>query len=186
MSKKLFEDFNPVSTKAWKQKIQLDLKGADYNKALIWNSLDGIDVKPFYNDDDINDDFYSINTSESWKICQTIQVTNSKEANTKAIDVLNRGAESLHFIISNENINSLELLKDIDLKNIPIIFELEFISSSFVLTLNEIAQKENAVFHLQMFFWQYIHRIFLPCPSGLKSSIHPEDFRACLRPFCWP
>ena len=31
MSTKLFDDFNQVSSKQWKQKIQFDLKGADYN-----------------------------------------------------------------------------------------------------------------------------------------------------------
>jgi methylmalonyl-CoA mutase len=34
----LFEDFDPVSSKQWKQKIQFELKGADYNETLIWNS----------------------------------------------------------------------------------------------------------------------------------------------------
>ncbi|HCY80398.1 MAG TPA: methylmalonyl-CoA mutase, partial [Xanthomarina gelatinilytica] len=48
MSKKLFEEFSDVSSKEWKQKIQADLKGADYNDTLIWKSNEGIDVKPFY------------------------------------------------------------------------------------------------------------------------------------------
>ena len=47
MSKSLFNLFEEVSAKAWKQKIQSDLKGADYNETLIWKSLEGIDVKPF-------------------------------------------------------------------------------------------------------------------------------------------
>ena len=52
---KLFNDFNEVSTKAWKQKIQVDLKGADYNDTLIWNSPEGINVKPFYHNDEFTD-----------------------------------------------------------------------------------------------------------------------------------
>ena len=43
----LFSEFPEVSTKQWKQKIQVDLKGADYNNTLVWESLEGINVKPF-------------------------------------------------------------------------------------------------------------------------------------------
>ena len=52
MSKSLFKDFEAVSSKAWKQKIQVDLKGADYNDTLIWHTNEGIDVKPFYHSDE--------------------------------------------------------------------------------------------------------------------------------------
>ena len=38
MSNFLFNEFQGVSAKEWKQKIQVDLKGADYNKALIWKT----------------------------------------------------------------------------------------------------------------------------------------------------
>ena len=60
MSKPLFNNFDSVSAKAWKQKIQLDLKGADYNETLIWKSPEGIDVKPFYNVEDINNTKFRI------------------------------------------------------------------------------------------------------------------------------
>ena len=44
---KLFDEFNKVSPAAWKQKIQVDLKGADYNESLLWESEEGIVIKPF-------------------------------------------------------------------------------------------------------------------------------------------
>ena len=40
----MFSEFDKVSAKQWKQKIQVDLKGEDYNQTLIWNSHDGVDV----------------------------------------------------------------------------------------------------------------------------------------------
>ncbi len=49
--KYLFEDFPPISAKEWKQKIQFDLKGADY-QSLITHTLEGIDIKPFYHGDE--------------------------------------------------------------------------------------------------------------------------------------
>ena len=45
MSKSLFSEFEPITAKAWKQKIQADLKGADYNDTLIWQTNDDIQVK---------------------------------------------------------------------------------------------------------------------------------------------
>ena len=50
----LFSEFELVSAKQWKQKIQVDLKGADYNEALVWESLEGIKVKPFYSVEDLH------------------------------------------------------------------------------------------------------------------------------------
>mgnify|MGYP006375508517 FL=1 len=61
MSNDLFKEFEPVSSKQWKQQIQFDLKGADYNDTLIWNSPEGIKVKPFYHQDE-NQQFLEANT----------------------------------------------------------------------------------------------------------------------------
>ena len=61
----LFTDFPAVSSKAWKQKIQADLKGADYNDTLIWESPEGIKVKPFYQADDLNQSLVSSPSNES-------------------------------------------------------------------------------------------------------------------------
>jgi len=53
MEKKLFSEFDPVPPKAWKQKIQYGLKGKDYNENLVWESPEGIKVKPFYHAEDL-------------------------------------------------------------------------------------------------------------------------------------
>ena len=52
MAEHLFEEFNPVSSKQWKQLIQYELKGAEYNDTLVWESPEGIKVKPFYHNDE--------------------------------------------------------------------------------------------------------------------------------------
>jgi methylmalonyl-CoA mutase len=44
----LGHDFAPVSTEAWEAVIQKDLKGADYEKKLIWRTDEGIAVRPYY------------------------------------------------------------------------------------------------------------------------------------------
>ncbi|MEO1548453.1 MAG: methylmalonyl-CoA mutase, partial [Bacteroidota bacterium] len=72
-NKELFEDFDDVSSKLWKQKVQFDLKGKDYNDTLVWESLEGIHVKPFYHPDSTNEVLGLMEHSpKSWKIAQEI------------------------------------------------------------------------------------------------------------------
>jgi methylmalonyl-CoA mutase len=51
----LLDDFPPVSTEVWDSTIQIDLKGADYNKKLLWNTDEGIIVRPYFRREDIQD-----------------------------------------------------------------------------------------------------------------------------------
>ena len=75
----LFSEFNPVSAKQWKQQIQVDLKGADYNDTLVWESLEGIKVKPFYSQEDVAEiPTYPLPKNHSWKVGQSILVTESR------------------------------------------------------------------------------------------------------------
>ena len=56
MSKKrLFEEFSPVTSKEWKQQIIKDLKGADYDEELIWNTEEGFSLEPYYNREDLKE-----------------------------------------------------------------------------------------------------------------------------------
>ena len=55
---KLFEQFPPVTTKEWMDKIHADLKGADFNKKLVWKTAEGFEVMPFYRAEDIENLMY--------------------------------------------------------------------------------------------------------------------------------
>lgn len=125
--KKLFSDFAPVSKQQWLDKIQVDLKGADFNKRLVWRTNEGFQVQPFYQREDIKD-LPTVNAlpgeypyvrgnntdDNTWFVRQNIEVgghaTNQgtaseadadpvKAANEKALDILNRGIDSLGFHI---------------------------------------------------------------------------------------
>ena len=129
MSQKLFNDFDEVSAKAWKQKIQYDLKGADYNKTLVWESPEGIKVKPFYNSEDIVETKEGTSfINHSWHIGQTIYVGNTIMANEKAVKAIKRGTERLQFTIPSDKIDMRILLKNINIVEIPIYLNLEFLS----------------------------------------------------------
>ena len=44
----LGRDFPPVSTETWEAAIAKDLKGADYEKKLVWRTEEGLAIRPYY------------------------------------------------------------------------------------------------------------------------------------------
>jgi len=133
MSNDLFNEFDPVSAKQWKQKIQYDLDGADYNKTLLWKTNEDISVKPFYHADDFIALPETSNTKAShWKIGQSIYVTDVNKSNLKAIKFIKNGAESIKFILPNELVSVSDLLKNIDRNSTELHFELQFLSADFI------------------------------------------------------
>ncbi|RAJ15541.1 methylmalonyl-CoA mutase subunit beta [Arenibacter echinorum] len=134
MSKsELFSDFQEISSKAWKQKIQYELQGEDYNDKLVWESPEGIKVKPFYNSEDLKAlDISELHRENGWNIAQGIYAGNAKMANKKASDAIIRGAECIYFTIPSTELNIHELLNEIDLDKTCIHFNLQFLSYDFV------------------------------------------------------
>ena len=148
MTEPLFKEFNPVSAKQWKQKIQFDLKGADYNDTLTWKSNEGITVKPYYHSDDFETLPEVSNTQATqWRISQTIFVANVEKSNLKAIDSIKRGAESIKFIIPKQEVSIKDLLQNIDTKITTLHFELQFISEVYVENMFSITSAKNTYIH---------------------------------------
>ena len=136
MSKnRLFDEFSPVSKKEWKQKIQFDLKGADYNETLVWESPEGIKVKPFYHADDAVNTPKNLTNGSGWKTSQSIFAGDAQCANKKALLTLRRELESIRFRIPSEEIKIVTLLKDIDLKEVSVYLEMEFLSKEYMQTI---------------------------------------------------
>ncbi len=144
MSKKpLFESFLPVSAKEWKQKIQYDLKGADYNESLVWESPEGIKVKPFYHADDAIKTSENLIANSGWYIGQSIYVGNTKMANNKGLKAIASGAESLSFSIPSDEINIAQLLNNIDVNTIPVHFNMEFLAPKFIASVLDFTKGKN-------------------------------------------
>ena len=145
-----FEDFESVSSKQWKQKIQFELKGADYNDTLIWNSPEDIKVKPFYHKDEFSKSLAVETKATAFKICQNIFVYDVDKSVERALDSINRGAESLRFTIEDENIAVEKLLEKLPLQNTPVYFNMNFFSIDFVKKIEQIAVKHNATFYYNL------------------------------------
>ena len=133
IKQKLFTDFAPVTTEEWEAKINADLKGKDYERALVWKTYEGFKVRPYYRQENLEIMKYldtlpgefpfvrgNKKTGNDWLIRQNIFVSDFEVANKKALEVLGKGVTSLGFYftncdnISKENIGVL--LKDICLE----------------------------------------------------------------------
>jgi len=137
----LFSEFNPVSAKEWKQQIQMELKGADYNEALVWQSLEGISVKPFYHADDF--EFIKIpELQEDYKIGQSIFIDDPEIANKIAIEAYLKGVDIIHFT-ADQSFDMDVLFQGFDaLSRLPIVYiELQFLSINFAKELLDFSDK---------------------------------------------
>ncbi len=150
MSENLFNEFEAVSSKQWKQQIQYELKGADYNETLVWESPEGIKVKPFYHIDEFKEPLQVSTNTSQFRICQNIFVHDTDKSIARAKDTLNRGAEALRFTIETEETDVNRLLKALSLQGRPVYFNLGFISIDFVKKLDAFAKENNTEFFVQI------------------------------------
>ncbi len=124
----LFEEFDGVSYQDWLDKIDVDLKGKNFQETLVWNSPEGIEVKPFYNKESLSG-FTSlteapIKSKNNWRIIEAIVISTAKQSNADALAALKGGANGLLFIGDIANFEDLNiLLKGIMLPIIEIHFD---------------------------------------------------------------
>ncbi|MDR2885705.1 MAG: acyl-CoA mutase large subunit family protein [Rikenellaceae bacterium] len=134
---KLFSQFPPVATSAWEDAITADLKGADYNRKLVWQTGEGFEVRPYYRAEDLKEipfaqaapgEFPFVRGTRKcncWKIHQTIKVEDPEAANAEAVKALEAGTQSLGFNFTAKNVSQADLdtlLDGIDLKKTPVVF----------------------------------------------------------------
>lgn len=129
----LFNMFPPVSTEEWRAKVDADLKGAPFDKKLVWRTNEGFNVNPMYRSEDIADlattnslpgEFPYVRgtrTDNDWKIRQEIIADNATEANAKIREVLTKGANSFGWHMREVSAEALAtLLEGIDLSKVEV------------------------------------------------------------------
>ena len=144
MSHSLFNEFEKTTPAAWKQKIQVDLKGEDYNESLLWKTNEGIVVKPFYTLEDRKNQ-QPIESKEGFNICQTIFIDQEKIANSLALKALKNGANSILFK-ANSIFDYKKLLADIDIKSVFLYFHFSFLDADFQTEVARYINSKNAYF----------------------------------------
>ena len=108
---KLFAEFPPVSTEDWEKVIVADLKGADYDKKLVWKTWEGIPVKPYYRAEDLKNLQWLLDnlpgefpfvrgakkTDNDWEVRAEIYEADVATANASARRNLERGCDAVSF-----------------------------------------------------------------------------------------
>lgn len=138
MAEKLFTEFPPVSTEQWEEVITKDLKGADYEKKLVWKTQEGFSVRPYYRAENLTGiehlgsepgQFpYTRGTkrTNNWLIRQDYYTcAGVAKANELALDGLMKGVESVGFVLCQPltAADMKVLLKDIRLDCVEVNFK---------------------------------------------------------------
>lgn len=131
---KLFDMFSPVSTEEWKAKITADLKGADFDRKLVWRTNEGFNVQPFYRREDLaglpaldtmpGEFPYLRGTRDNndWLIRQAVTGETPEEINRHALHVLGLGVESLGIRLGRgmQAADLAVILKGVDLAKVEV------------------------------------------------------------------
>lgn len=154
---KLFNEFPPVSTEAWEAAITADLKGADYERKLVWRTGEGFNVRPYYRAENLDGirfldsqagEFPYVRGTRKdncWRIHQTVEVQDPAQANAEALDLLNKGVDSLGFCIRKEEFTAAELgvlLQGICLPAVDLVFSGKHIGRVAELLLAKFEQEQ--------------------------------------------
>lgn len=156
---KLFSEFAPQTTEEWIDKITKDLKGADFDRKLVWKTNEGFNVQPFYRLENMDDkkfldtypgDFPYVRGNKkdnnNWFVRQDIIVEDVKAANQKALDILNKGIDSLGFVLNWKDLSKDELailLDGIYLDCVEINFEKSHGSVELIQNIKAIANAKG-------------------------------------------
>ncbi len=128
---KLFDQFPGVSYEEWRAKVETDLKGADFDKKLVWRTNEGFNVQPIYRAEDIADlkttgslpgeypYVRGTRTDNDWLTRQDIVADSAAKANEIALEVLGKGVTSLGFRVESADEVAV-VLKGIDLAKVEI------------------------------------------------------------------
>jgi methylmalonyl-CoA mutase len=156
---KLFNEFPPVSGDQWKEKITKDLKGADYERKLVWRTGERFDLQPLYRQEALEHldnlkvcpgDFPFLRGKQvkgnHWLVRQDINVKDIADANAKALDIRMKGVDSLGFVFDGDYKPSMEDI-ELLLQNIRAdLMELNYDSSyplEIVNIMDSLAKKYN-------------------------------------------
>ncbi len=106
-NQKLFGEFPAVSTEQWESVITADLKGADYERKLVWRTDEGFNVRPYYRAENLEGLQFlgtasgqfpyvrGVCKNNHWRIHQTVGVECPAEANATALKIIASGVNSL-------------------------------------------------------------------------------------------
>ncbi|MCU7552338.1 methylmalonyl-CoA mutase family protein [Chitinophagaceae bacterium LB-8] len=137
---KLFSEFEPITREQWKAKAIEDLKGADFDKKLVWKTDDGFPIQPFYTEQDLNENSFLKKHQRfvpggkrEWSNYIQVDVHDLHMANQMATDMVQSGANGILFRIQDpQSIEFSILLNNLDPEKLHISFSTPIPSEAFI------------------------------------------------------
>ena len=124
MTQSLFDSFEPSSYEQWKQQAIKDLKGKDFEQTLLWSTIEGFSVEPYYDSEMLENLMVEkIQQAQSknvqlpiggWGIREDVWVENEKIANNQAVQAIQGGADTIVFGLDSKTLATINLLKLLD------------------------------------------------------------------------
>lgn len=114
----LKEEFSEVSPERWKVQLEKDLKGISFDQ-LCREDENGINVLPFYTNENLKQEAKTDFTHFDWDICSYQSQLNDTEQNKTALLHLNQGANAI-FLNVNSTTNPEKLICNIHANYIKI------------------------------------------------------------------
>ncbi len=126
---RLFSEFPQIPTGAWEERLRADLKAAGFQKDPVWESDEGIRVKPFYRKEDLGGLEYLEHAGSlkaegsapnSWTVCQELLPgLDPAEANARIKASLSGGAQAVRVRLSEPSVPGPGFLETL-LNGIPL------------------------------------------------------------------
>lgn len=147
MSKVLFDQFQKVTAKEWKQHIQMELKGADFNEKLVTKTWEGIDIKPFYHKDETSVVSGAI-PSNGWLISERIFFLSAPETLATILDDCARGAEHIWLVVTEINSDISQMLQHDDFPQVPVFIEFQCLDFPVIQEALKFAEASSSPFEV--------------------------------------
>ncbi len=144
----LFAEFPAVPTSKWEEVIATDLKGADYERRLVWRTNEGFNVRPYYRAENLENLGFlgckpgefpfvrGVRKDNKWRVHQRVVVSDVAAAAAKAKELISKRVNSVEFSISAPLMEAdlATLLEGINMKEVAIVFS----GTNLMTTANEL------------------------------------------------
>ncbi|MGA9270561.1 MAG: methylmalonyl-CoA mutase family protein [Lutimonas sp.] len=121
--KRLFSEFTPPSKSDWIEKAKVDLKGADFNKKLVWKNLNDFEVQPFYTLEERKSTLPDSGWNESEVVNYRRILRHEKNKNQLALKALAEGITGILFEVDSADAVE-DLMQDLNPEKNTISFSL--------------------------------------------------------------
>ncbi len=163
----LFAEFPGVSTEAWEEVINKDLKGADYARKLVWRTAEGFDTRPYYRAEDLAGIKFlaskagefpfvrGIGKKNNWRVYQTVIVKSPAEANAEARVLLTKGVDAIGYDMQLDEVTAqavATLTEGIDLTKVQVVFNGKCLVKSATLLLEQLNAQDIDRKHVRVSF----------------------------------